>query len=150
MAATQKAVAIARQLAENLALRTGLDVTTSVDASGNPTIQVGSGAAASQSAFIRVKQDYDPALELDNVTGQTARRYTPHVIQVVLETSTIANVALMTEANKAKLFKELCDFGTKVELYMSANTNPAEVADITSGNLKATLDSLWHPMTSTI
>lgn len=149
MPATQKAVAIARQLAESLRLRTGLTVTQGLDASANPTIQIGSGAAGSQSAFIRIKQDYDPALELDGI-GLTQRRYTPHVIQVVLETSTIANVALMLEATKLQMWKEIEMFGTKIELYMSANTNAAEVSDIVAGNLKATVDDLWHPLTSTI
>lgn len=149
MAATQKAVAIARQLAETIALRTGLAVVSGVDSSGNPTVAVGTGAAGSQSAFIRVKADYDPALESDAV-GNAQRRYAPHVIQLVLETSTIANVSLVTEVNKAKLLKEVFQFGTKVELYMSANTNAVEVSDITSANLKATIDDLWHPATSTI
>lgn len=149
MPATQKAVAIARQLAESLRLRTGATVTAGVDASGNPTILMGTGAAGSQSAFVRVKQDYDPALELDGI-GNVQRRYTPHVIQVVLETSTIANVALLTEDLKVKLWKEIEQFGTKIELYMSANTNAPEVSDIIAGNLKATVDDLWHPLTSTI
>lgn len=149
MAATYKSSVIARQLAENLALRTGLDATVGKDTDNNPTIALGAGTAGSQSAFIRVKQDYDPALE-ENGIGQTQRRYTPHVIQIVLETSTIAAVALMTEANKAKVMKELMAFGTKVELYMSANTDPVAVGEITSANLVATIDDLWHPLTSTI
>jgi hypothetical protein len=149
MAATYKSSVIARQLAEDLGLRLGLVVTTGVDGSGNPTIAVGAGTAGSQSAFIRVLQDYTPSLQVDGI-GQVQRVYTPHVIQLVLETSTIANVALMTEVNKAKLMKEVMKFGTKVELYMSANTNAVDVADITSGNLQASIDDLWNPMIGTI
>jgi hypothetical protein len=148
MAATQKAVAISRQLAESLALRTGLTCVPGLDASGNPTILMGAAAAGNQTAFIRVKQDYDPALELDGI-GNAQRRYTPHVIQVVLETSTIANTALLTAANFSKLLKELDVYGTKVEVYLTANTVAVTVAGIT-GAPKAVLDDLWNPMTSTI
>jgi hypothetical protein len=148
MAATQKAVAISRQLAETLALRTGLAAVQGVDASGNPTIALGTQSAGQQAAFVRVKQDYDPALELDGI-GNVQRRFAPHVIQVVLETSTIANVALMTEANKAKLWKELESFGTKVELYMTANTVAVSVSGIT-GAPKVVIDNLWTPITGTV
>jgi len=149
MAATQKAVAIARQLAENLALRTGLAAVSGVDASGNPTIALGTQSAGQQAAFIRVKQDYDPALEVDGV-GNAQRRYTPHVIQVVLETSTIANVPLMTGANQVMMWKEVEVFGTKIQLYMTANTTAVSVTGIDAANLKATVDDLWQPMLSTI
>lgn len=149
MAATQKAVAIARQLAEDLKLRTGLTtVVAGVDASANPTIAFGALTAGSQSAFIRVKQDYDPALELD-VIGNTQRRYTPHVIQIVLETSTIANVSLLTAKLFAQMLKDTEKFGTKIEIYMTTNTTAVSVAGIT-GTPVVVLDDLWNPMTSTI
>lgn len=148
MAASQKAVAIARQLAEDLALRTGLAAVAGVDGSGNPTIALGTQAAGNQAAFIRIKQDYDPALEVDGI-GNAQRRYTPHVIQVVLETSTIANVSLMTEKNKAMLWKEVQKFGTKCDLYLSANTVGVSAAAIT-GAPAVSLDDLWQALTSTI
>lgn len=148
MAATQKAVAIARQLAEDLGLRTGLAAVAGVDGSGNPTIALGTQTAGSQAAFILIKQDYSPALEIDGI-GNTQRRYTPHIIQVVLETSTIANVALMTEKNKAMLWKEVQKFGTKCDLYLSANTVAVSSAAIT-GAPAVSVDDLWQPLLSTI
>lgn len=148
MAATHKSTVIARQMAEDLKLRTGLAVTTGLDASANPTILLGAGTAGSQSAFIRLKQQ--EAIFTDPVTYNAVRVYTPHVVQLVLETSTIANVPLLTAANYAKILTDVMKFGTKVEIYMSANTNAPDVADITSSNLKATLDDLFHPLTSTI
>lgn len=149
MAATYKSAVLARQLAEVLSIRLGLTTVEGRDASGNPTISIGTLAAASQSAFIRIKQDYDPALELDGI-GNVQRRYTPHVVQVVLEMSTITNVPLMTIANLTKLMGELAHIGAKVEIYLSANTAPVAVGEIVSGNLKVTFDDLWHPLTSTI
>jgi hypothetical protein len=148
MAATHKSTVIARQMAEDLKLRTGLTITTGLDSSANPTILVGAGTAGSQSAFIRIKQQ--DVIFQDPVTYNTARSYTPHVTQVVVETSTIANVPLLTGANFSKILMDVLKFGTKVELYMSANTNAPEVSDITSGNLKTTLDALYHPLNETM
>lgn len=148
MAATYKSTVLARQMAEDLKIRTGLAVTTGLDSSGNPTILVGAGTAGSQSAFIRIKQQDN--IFTDPVTYNAARSYTPHVTQVVVETSSIANVPLLTGANYAKILTDVLKIGTKVELYMSANTNAPDVADITSSNLKATIDALFHPFTETI
>jgi hypothetical protein len=110
-------------------------VTEGFDSSGLPTLLVGAGTAGSQSAFIRVKAV--DSIGTDSL-GLTQRSFGPHVIQVVLETSTIANVALMTEVNKVALMAPVFGRGTRVELYMSANGNAVDVADIIVGNLKAT------------
>jgi hypothetical protein len=72
------------------------------------------------------------------------------VTQIVVETSTIANVPLLTGANFSKILMDVLKFGTKVELYMSANTDAPAVGEITTANLKATLDALFHPLTETI
>ena len=107
------------------------------DASGNPTLLIGAGSAGSQSAFIRIK----PVDSIGtNSIGQTQPAYGPHVIQLVLETSTIANTPLLTGANALPLFAELSARGCRLELYMSANTNAVDVADIVSGNLKGAWD----------
>ncbi len=145
MATTAKAQSLIRQLAEDLTLRlSALTVTAGTDSSGNPQITVGTGIAASQSAFIRCIPE--STLQVDGL-GLTQRVYTPHIIQFVLETSTIAAVALMTEANKMLLLGELLKHGTKVELYMSANANAVDVADIT-GTPVQVWASLWQPLTN--
>jgi hypothetical protein len=149
MAATHKSTVIARQMAEDLKLRTGLVTTSGLDASANPTILLGAGTAGSQSAFIRIKQQEN--IFPDPIFGITTQRsYTPHVTQIVVETSTIANVPLLTGANFSKILMDVLKFGTKVELYMSANTDAPAVGEITTANLKATLDALFHPLTETI
>ncbi len=146
MASTAKANSLARQLKEDLALRlSALTVTQGYDASANPQVTVGAGTAGTQSAYIRIVPE--ATIQVDGL-GLTQRVYTPHIIQVVLETSTIAAVSLMTEANKFLLVGELLKHGTKVELYMSANTNAVDVADITSGNLIQTWNHLWQPLTN--
>ncbi|WNM70325.1 hypothetical protein [Myxococcus phage Mx1] len=147
MPATHKATVIARQLAEDFKIRSGLVVTTGLDADANPLIKVGAQTAGSQSALIRLKQV--ESIQTDGI-GLPQRVYTPHVIQVVLETSTIANVPLFTIANLSRLMLDVTKFSTKVEIYMSANGNSVGVEDIVAANLKVTLDDLYHPLTSSM
>lgn len=131
-----KAIELSLSLSAALAKR-GFTVVNGFDASGDPTIALGAGTAGSQSMFLRVKAI--DSIGQDSI-GNTQRSFGPHVIQMVLETSTIANVALMTEANKLPILAEVLGRGTKAELYMSANGNAVEVSDIIGGNLKATWD----------
>lgn len=127
-----KQIELAQSIQAALAKRFAT-VSGGFDSSGNPTIQVGAGTIGSQSAFLRVKA-VDP-IGTDSL-GLTQRSFGPHVVQVVLETSSVANVALLLESAKLPLLAEVCARGTRVELYMSANGNAADVTDITSGNLK--------------
>jgi hypothetical protein len=145
---SHKASVIARQMGEALKLRTGLALFQSVDASGNPTLLLGSGAAGSQSAFIRIK--LEESIQTDPVTYSAARVYTPHITQVVLETSSVAGLPLLNAGNYAKLLLDVTQPGTKVEIYLSANGNAVGVEDIVSANKVATLDDLFHPLTSTM
>ena len=131
-----KQVELAVSLSDSLKRR-GFTVVQGFDTNGLPTVALGAGTAGSQSAFIRVKAV--DSIGQDSL-GLTQRSFGPHVIQVVLETSTIANVALLTEVNKLAVMGEVLGRGTRVELYMSANTNAVDVSDITTGNLKATWD----------
>ena len=117
------------------------------DTDGSPYVLVGAGTAGSQSAIVKITGEQP--LGVDGL-GLTPRAFSPHVAQVVLETSTIANVALMTEANKLALMGEVEKFGTKIELYMSANTNAVDPTDIVVGNLKATweIHLKWRSMSN--
>jgi hypothetical protein len=128
-----KVIELAQSLKESLKRR--YTVTEGYDTSGLPTLLIGAGTAGSQSAFIRVKPI--DSIGTDSF-GNAQRSFGPHAIQIVVETSTIADVALLTEANKLFVMGEAMGRGTRVELYMSANGNAVDVADIVSGNLKAT------------
>ncbi len=118
-------------------VRKGYTVTDTVDSSNNAALALGAGTAGSQSAYIKVKPI--DSIGTDSI-GLTQRSFGPHVIQVVLETSTIANVSLLTGANLLAIMGCILPMGTRVELYMSANTNAVGPEDIVSGNLKATWD----------
>lgn len=147
MATTKMATVLQRNIAEELGFRlSSLALVQSVGSSGDPTILLGAGTAGSQSAFIRIVPE--DTIQTNSV-GLTQTVYTPHKVQVVLETSTIANVALMLEANKIALFQSVLHPGAKVELYMSANANAVDEADIVSGNLKAVIyPALNFPLTA--
>lgn len=138
---------LSRQLAEDLRLRTGLTVLESVDGSGNPTLAFGTLTTTSQGAFLRLKcQDVLTTTSL----GLAGTAFGPHVIQMVVETSTIAAVPYLTGVNMVKLLGETLKHGTKVEFYMSAEGDVPAVGEITAANLKTTWDSLRQPLTSTL
>lgn len=139
MANSYKAIALREELASDLAFTlSGLARTKGFDASGNPTLLIGTGAAGSQSAFIRIKQL--DSLNQD-ILGLSQNVFTPHVIQVVLEASTVANCPLLTIDNLTVVMGELMKRGVRLEVYLSANTNAPEVSDITAGNLKQTFNA---------
>lgn len=145
---TLKAQSIARQLNEDLGLRLStLGTATGTDTNGEPTILVGTGTAGTQSAFIRVMEQ---ASILTDSLGLAQRVYTPHVIQVVVESSSTAGETLASLANLTLLLGDTLKHGTRVEVYMSANGTGPSVAGITANNLKVVYDHLWHPLTSTM
>lgn len=129
-----KHVELALSLSQSLS-RAFTVVSNGFDSGGLPTVQVGTGSIGSQSAFIRVKAI--DSIGTDSV-GLTQRAFGPHVIQVALETSTIANVALLTEINKLPLMAEVVGRGARVELYLETNGTAATVSSIDSTKLKAT------------
>jgi hypothetical protein len=147
MAQSYKSQALAAEIRDALAKRFTTVSAVRFDTDGSPYVLVGAGTAGSQSAIVKISAEQP--LGVDGF-GLTPQAFTPHVAQVVLETSTIANVALMTEANKLALLGEVEKFGTKIELYMSANTNAVGTEDIVSGNLKATweMSLKWRSMSN--
>lgn len=145
MSTLKKASVLSRELANRLARRfTSLSVVESFDGSGNPVITVSDGtpAAGEQVAVVRVLEQASIGT---NSVGLAQDSFGPHVVQVCLETSTIANVALLLEANKLKLMGEVMSLKAKVELYMSANTTVPAVGEMVSGNLKDTFQDLYFP-----
>ena len=139
MAASAKSLSLCLELKDRLARRTTLAVgDIAFDTDGGAYFLVGAGTAGSQSMLVKSKQ-IDPMGT--DVIGLAAKGYSQTVLQVVVETSTIANTALLTAANMLNLMGEVLRQGSRVELYMSANTNTVGVEDLISGNLKATWDA---------
>jgi hypothetical protein len=136
--ASAKSLSLASELRDALARRTTLTVSgIGFDTDGGAWLRVGTAGAGNQTAVIKCKE---VAPVGSDIVGNAARGYAQHVMQVVLETSTVANVALLTEANKIAIMGEVFRRGTRVELYLSANTNATGLEDIT-GTPAAT----WEP-----
>lgn len=119
---------MAAELKDQLALRLGLPVAQGADTNGNPTLSVGTLATGQQGAFMRIKPI--DSLQSDAL-GNAQRVYTPHVSQIVLELSATAGVAVLTMANFAKLFGDVAQKGTKMEVYFVANGNAPALSGIT-------------------
>lgn len=141
---------LAASLVDELTARykaAGLAVALSFDASQNAVITVGTAAAGSQSAVVRILPY--PSIGVDGL-GLTQTSYGPHTMQVVLEQlagntgTTVCTAATLAQLNMALLRR-----GARVETYLTANTTAVSVAGIT-GTPAAVVDSLQYPLTSTI
>lgn len=139
-ATSAKANVLAAELRDRLKRRftTVSDVQFDSDNAPYLTATQGTLAAGQQVALIKVIAEQP--LGVDGL-GLTPRAFTPHRMQIVLETSTIANVPLLTGANMLLLLGESTHFGTVTELYLRANASAVVIGDITAGNLKQT----WEP-----
>jgi hypothetical protein len=139
-----KSFALATELRSALANRFATVSEVLFDTDLAPYIAIGSLGANSQSAIVKIVTDQP--LGVDGL-GLSPRGFSPHRAQVVLETSTIANVPLMTGANNLLLMGEVLKFGMKTELWMTTNTT---VVSPGAGTLKATFDvsSKWGSMSS--
>jgi hypothetical protein len=115
----------------------GIDATDS----NVPYILVGAGTAASQSALIKIREVAPLGY---NITGGAATGYAQHVIQLVLESSTLGvTVPLLTEVNKYPILGELLSRGARLELYTTANATAITTlvgAVLPSANLRVTFD----------
>lgn len=146
--ASHKMVSLARQLAEDLGLRlSSLGAVVGVNSAGNQTVTVGTLSAGNQAAYIVLKEQ--ASIQTDGL-GNAQRSFGPHVVQVVLEASSVTGVAEMTLANLTKLLGECFKHGVKTELYLTADGTAPALAEITAANLKATWDHLYQPFTSSM
>lgn len=127
MATSTKALAMVRTLKEAIGRRLPTYVLTqSVDANGNPTLLVSADsapAAGEQVALLRVRP---VDLIFTNSVGQTQENFAPHFVEMCLETSSVASVALLTEANQAAIKGEvLKQSGIFIAYLLTNGTVPA-------------------------
>jgi hypothetical protein len=125
MATTYKSQAIAHELADRLKKRLAFLTSTitlkeGVDSSGNPTISIDDGTAATteKNVFIRV-QPIDWALATD-ILGLSANEYAPHVCQVATEAVT-TNGTYLSPDDLMQLLLTCASMGTKMEWWQETN-----------------------------
>lgn len=127
---TSKAISLAAELKAALAPHFTNVSDVQFDTDGCPYLTASQGTLVAGQQAALVKLIALQPLGVDGL-GLTPRSFGPHTMQVVLEMSTITNVGLMTDANKMLLLENVGKFGTKIELYMSANTVAISLAAIT-------------------
>lgn len=143
-----KSLNFAAELRDALSKRTTSVSALLFDTDGEPYMTIGaSGAAGAQYALIKVKTILP--LGVDSL-GLAARGYATVVVQIVEETSTIANVPLLTGALNMTIMGECALRHARIELYMGANAATVGLEDITAANLKTTFepDLKWKTLSS--
>jgi hypothetical protein len=138
-----KANATAAQLKSDLVAR-GFTVVAGQDASLNPTLAIGAQATGEQNAFLRLQPL--ASINLD-ILGLAQNVFTPHVLQIALETSASAGLPFLTPVNFVKILGESMKTGMRVEVYMRTTGTLVDVDDITAANLLVTWDtSMQYPL----
>ena len=150
MASTFKASQLAKKLKQELQLRPGLSsltFTTGVSSDGSPTIQIGTLATGTASAFIKiVPQDWPLAKD---ILGNAQNPYATHTIKLLTET---APGGTLTEGQKHQLTGAAALLGCELKRYQSTSGAGVVIADIdneaklvTNGTLEP---DVWHVATS--
>ena len=153
MATTKKALAIRDELIDALRKRVSNygSIVEGFDSSGNPTIALNDGTAATteDNVFIRVTPR-DWALTKD-ILGSAQQVYTPHVIQLAVETSATATGIMdyASVAHAIAILGEVVERGCRFEYWEETNgTIPSATTFDTASKLKASYESLYWPMLS--
>lgn len=121
--ATYKSKALLDTLRGDIALRlpvqAALGLTVANDASGNPYLILGANTTTTQSALILIKGVTGFGKD---ILGLTQNVFTPHIVQICFEMSTITNVPYVTADIMLKLLGEVLKLGVQVDIYLTANT----------------------------
>jgi hypothetical protein len=151
---SKKASATMRQLKDDLGQRLGstFTLTESVGVSDNyPTLVVGDAtpAAGEDGCFIKIGPE-DGVVQALNAVGGTQDVFTPHIVHVAFEQSAVLGQTLASMAFVTRVLSHLLTLGMKVKVYHSANGVFPVEGTLIAGNLKVTIDQLWHPLTQTL
>lgn len=124
-------------LKEALELELPSFVLTQGDSNGDPTLEVAEDAtpaAGEEVAFIKIVQRTYVGFPTPSLASADDGR--SHVVQLALEESGSAGISVWSSINLAKLIARLeKEANMDIELYLRANGDFPDEADITSGNL---------------
>lgn len=149
--ATQKAISMARRLADELTFRLNgdLDVVESRDSNGNPLVTVGDAGIGDAGCLIRIVTV--PTIQKNSI-GLDQEVFTPHIVQLMTEANYAGSdngVADINTATQFATFLAVCvETGAKVEIWQTANgTAPSAGAFATGSNKKGeVLSSVQYPL----
>lgn len=140
----KKAHALAGEMHSELRLRGAVAlaesgiVSLTVDTDGDPLIVLGDGLAGTQSAIVKVRPIDWPLAK--NIVDMPEEVYTPHVIQILVETGNFLDWPL-----KLMVFGVAFGKGTRVEYYEDAA--PLTSGGIDPANLVASFEaSAQYPL----
>lgn len=129
MSTSYKAQAIAHELADRLAKRSAalaaLVLVESFDTDQNPLIAIGTQASSDAEAFLIKVMPVSWPLAQD-ILGNSALQFTPHVIKVLKEASSTG----VTSADILQVLAQVADMGCEVKLYESSHGGGVVAADI--------------------
>lgn len=140
MATTQKAIDLVAELRNALQRYFATVSDVQFDTDGNPfvTCTQGSLSAGQQAALVKISPV--ASIQVDSL-GIAQKVYATHLLQMVLEASTISHVPLMTGANLVPLLGEALGRECQAQLYLSSHTVAVSTAAIT-GTPEATWDGV--------
>jgi protein-disulfide isomerase len=149
MPTTYKATAISADLADRIKVRPGLKalaLVQSFSAGGDPLINLGTGVATTNRAAI-VKTQAQPWTLAQDILGNAALQYTPHVIKLLWEASPAGG---FTAEDRAQLQMQASAMGCQIKLYQTASGSGVVLADIDNeAKLVATFDpDAYRPLIS--
>jgi len=137
---TYKSKALLDTLVSDLRLRlptlVANGLTVAFDANGDPYLILGTNTTGTQSALIRIKSVVGFGTD---VLGTAAKVFTPHILQLCLETSLTAATSYLTAANMLQIMGETLKFGIQVDVYLTAN------ATMPTASAPGTLTSSFSP-----
>lgn len=145
MATTAKAIALAAELADRLKFRSAalaaLTFVASFDTDANPLIAIGTQASSDARAFL-VKVMPVPWLLSQDILGNSAIQYTPHVIKVLKEAASTG----VTSGDILQVLAQVVDMGCEVKLYESSHGGGVVLADINDETKLVTGGDRWSDL----
>jgi hypothetical protein len=148
MSTTKKAIELSAELADELRKRFGTIFTSIVegsDSNGNPTIVMSDGTPVAGEQNVVVRTKAMPWTLATDVLGLAAGRYTPHVIDVCVEASTVAGCPLVLASTLIPLMATVTKRGTQVDTYLTAHATVPSVANLDTLVTAGTIDSSYQP-----